>query len=258
VKDATGREWSVKLGPEAETEVVASRLLWAIGYHQPPVFYVDHWTLTDGGSSAQAGARFRPKGKELKSDGVWAWQHNPFVKTTPFRGLIVMMLLLNSTDLRNDNNEVYDVRTVDGARRERWFVVKDIGATFGETGVIRPARNDVDAYEREPLVAYDEDGRARFAYRGLQKELLPLVTDSDVKWVCDWLDQLSPQQWQDAFRAGGYPDATATRYINALQQRIRIARMLNDDFTGEASDYWANRFLRETTATLKRLPALVH
>jgi hypothetical protein len=34
--------------------------------------------------------------------------------------------------------------------------------------------------------------------------------------------------------------------------------MLNDDFTGEAPDYWANRFLRETTATLKRLPALVH
>jgi hypothetical protein len=46
--------------------------------------------------------------------------------------------------------------------------------------------------------------------------------------------------------------------IDEVVQRIRIARMLNDDFTGEASDYWANRFLRETTATLKRLPALVH
>src|SRR5262245_45502115 len=63
VKDSAGREWSVKLGPEAQTEVVASRLLWAVGFRQPPVFYVDHWTLAGGPTpGAQPGARFRPKG----------------------------------------------------------------------------------------------------------------------------------------------------------------------------------------------------
>lgn len=41
VTDASGREWSVKMGPEAQSEVVASRLLWAIGYHQPSIYYVD-------------------------------------------------------------------------------------------------------------------------------------------------------------------------------------------------------------------------
>ena len=32
-----GMEWSAKIGPEAQTEVVVSRLLWGLGYHQPPI-----------------------------------------------------------------------------------------------------------------------------------------------------------------------------------------------------------------------------
>src|SRR5215208_5450347 len=36
LRDQNGIEWSVKLGTEAQTEVVASRILWAIGYHQVP------------------------------------------------------------------------------------------------------------------------------------------------------------------------------------------------------------------------------
>lgn len=36
VKDAAGLEWSVKSGPEAQSEVTTSRILWAIGFHQPP------------------------------------------------------------------------------------------------------------------------------------------------------------------------------------------------------------------------------
>src|SRR5688500_10333884 len=48
VKDSKGREWSVKqpfpgnLDSEAPVEVVVSRLLSAIGYHQPPVRSEEH------------------------------------------------------------------------------------------------------------------------------------------------------------------------------------------------------------------------
>ena len=37
------RKWSAKFPPEAPTEVVASRILWGIGYHQPPIYYVGEW-----------------------------------------------------------------------------------------------------------------------------------------------------------------------------------------------------------------------
>jgi hypothetical protein len=47
VKDAAGRGWNVKVGSEAQPEVVSARLVWALGYHQPPSFYVDHWIAVD-------------------------------------------------------------------------------------------------------------------------------------------------------------------------------------------------------------------
>jgi hypothetical protein len=48
VRDQNGVEWSVKLGTEAQTEVVASRILWAIGYHQVPTYYVTAWSMEGG------------------------------------------------------------------------------------------------------------------------------------------------------------------------------------------------------------------
>jgi hypothetical protein len=40
VEGPGNRKWSAKLPPEAQTEVVASRILWGVGYHQPPIYYV--------------------------------------------------------------------------------------------------------------------------------------------------------------------------------------------------------------------------
>ncbi len=245
VKDASGREWSVKLGPEAQTEVVASRLLWALGYHQPSVYYVPRWELKGGPSPGiQGGARFRPKGAALKTDGSWSWRRNPFVGTQPYRGLVVLMLLLNSTDLRNDNNIVYQLRTGDD-QQVRLYVVKDLGATFGRTGVYRPQRNYIDGYEHEPFLVQDAGGRAKFGYRGLHRELLKGVTADDVRWICGLLGRLSPEQLRDAFRAGGYSADVAGRYIAALNSRIQSGMALPDTFTGTDSDFWANRQLRK-------------
>src|SRR5215207_2747563 len=59
-KDEQGRLWGVKLGVESRTEVVVSRLVWALGYHQPIVYYVPAWTLVrDGRDEPQPAARFR-------------------------------------------------------------------------------------------------------------------------------------------------------------------------------------------------------
>ncbi len=52
------REWSAKLPPEAPTEVVASRIHWGLGYHQPPIYYLPKWRAekTTSPQSATAGA----------------------------------------------------------------------------------------------------------------------------------------------------------------------------------------------------------
>jgi hypothetical protein len=41
VRDARGVEWSVKLGVEAQSETVATRLVWAVGYYAEEAYYQD-------------------------------------------------------------------------------------------------------------------------------------------------------------------------------------------------------------------------
>src|SRR5262245_13328168 len=48
VYGADGRKWKVKTGDEASSEVAVSRLLWAIGYRQPALYYVKDWKISGG------------------------------------------------------------------------------------------------------------------------------------------------------------------------------------------------------------------
>src|SRR5262245_60800568 len=92
VRDAEGTTWDVKLGPEAQTEVVASRALWAIGYHQPPVYYPPNWTLDNKPQTPPQGERFRPELAGYKVVSDWSLYENDFVNTMPFKGLVVANL----------------------------------------------------------------------------------------------------------------------------------------------------------------------
>jgi hypothetical protein len=128
VRGPDGRAWSVKLGPEAQTEVVASRILWALGYHQPPTYYLKSWQLSGGPGGQQPEARFRTDFDNSKVVGDWSWSKNEFLDAQPYRGLIVANVLLNSWDWKTSNNKIYQLS--DGTRR---FVVRDLGASLGKT-----------------------------------------------------------------------------------------------------------------------------
>ena len=222
VRDDEGRKWSVKLGPEAQTEVVASRLLWAAGYHQPTVYYVPRWTLSDKGkTTVQSGSRFRLE-SDRKNAGEWSWRNNPFIGTRPFEGLFVLMVMINNWDLKSSQNTVYRVQA-DGDDARNIYVVKDLGASFGRTNWLFPGtRNDPDGFEREPFVRRVEGNRVEFYYQGGWRE--PHVTagaaPADVRWISDLLARLSPQQLNDAFRAGGYGEADSARFLKRLREKI--------------------------------------
>ena len=221
VRDAQGREWHVKIGPEAQTEVVASRIVWALGYHEVPSYFVERWIAVDHGKGQLiGGARFRPHEMGLKSRGMWAWQQNPFVGTRPYGGLLVLMMVLNSTDLKNENNELYEVvgEATEGARL--WYVVKDLGASLGETGRMDPRRGYVEGFEREPFITGVEDGRVKFGFRGRHQELLQHIAVDDVRWTCNRLTKVTDRQWSDAFHAGGFTDAQTTRFVARIRQKI--------------------------------------
>jgi len=222
VRDASGRKWNVKIGPEAQTEVVASRIVWAVGYHQVPSYFVERWIAVDKAKGQQlGGARFRPDDLRLKSRGTWSWLKNPFVGTAPYRGLLALMMILNSTDLKDDNNTLYDVEGPprEGARRH--YVVKDLGASLGETGKMDPRRGYIDGFEKEPFITGVDNGRVEFGFRGRHQELLEQIRVEDVRWICERLQKVTDRQWRDAFRAGNYSDEITARYVARIRQKIK-------------------------------------
>lgn len=232
VKDAKGREWSVKqpfpggLDPEGPVEVTLSRLLSAIGYHQPPIYYVPAFKLKDDfGTHVEVGGRFRLKDKSLKDAGSWKWEANPFVGTKPFEGLIVLLMMFNSTDLKNQNNTLYERR--DGDLVQQWYVARDLGAALGDVHPWAPRKGQPEAFEQMPFILGVNNGFVQFAYDGWYHNLVKdRITPADVVWASALLGRLSEKQFQDAFRAGGYDPDVANRFIAKLREKIDQGKSL--------------------------------
>jgi hypothetical protein len=220
VVDAEGREWRVKVGEEAQPEIVASRLLWAIGFHQPALYFVSDVQL-DGGRSEDAGrsGRFRAE-FGYDTEGDWSWHQNPYVGTRELNGLLVAQLILNNWDIRDTQNRIYVLEDPSSGPR-RQFVVQDLGAALGKTAWPTGTRGKIDDFEKQSLIGRVANGRIEFDYHARHKELFADITPADVVWVCRLFDRLSDQQWRDAFRAAGYPESLSARFIAKLKAKVQ-------------------------------------
>lgn len=215
-----GRKWKLKLGLEAQSEIAASRLLWAIGFHQPEMYLVRDWTVAGARPDDQgAAARFRSKAR-YKTGSNWSWNTNPFVGTREFKGLLVAQLILNNWDVKGTNNRIYK-RTDAGPGPRTWFVVQDLGASLGATHWPTGNRNNIDAFESQNLIERVAPGRIEFDYHARHRELFADLSPADVVWTCRLLSQLTDQQWNDAFRAARYPDSVAARYVAKLRSKVQ-------------------------------------
>jgi hypothetical protein len=225
VTDPDGRKWSIKQSVEGPVEVMHSRVLSALGYHQPPVYFLPSFTLKDEkGIRSERGGRFRPALAELEEIGEWSWQQNPFVGAKPYQGLLVILLMFGSADLKNSNNSLYALKRPDGTT-ERLYVVRDIGNALGDTGRYDSTKNDPDVFEQQPFIGGVEHGFVVFPYNGWHQELFRgRITPEDAAWAGDLMARISAAQWDAAFSAGGYDPAIAARFKAALKSRIERAR----------------------------------
>jgi hypothetical protein len=207
-------------GAEGPVEVTLSRILSAVGYHQPPVYFLPSFTMiTDDRARATAGGRFRLDEPSLHHRGTWAWNGHPLMGTRPYNGLLAILLIFNSWDLKDSNNALYDVRR--GDRIEQWYVVRDLGGALGDNGVLDPKRNNIDKFERYKFITGVTGNVVNFAYRGKQAFLVRhRITVGDVRWASDLLARLTDRQWRDAFRAGGYSPDVSERFIRKIGMNI--------------------------------------
>jgi hypothetical protein len=250
VRDGRGVEWGVKLGPEAQSETVATRLVWAVGYFVQEAYYFDEVKLENIPRLSRGreyvvgrtvrGARFEPRRENVEEGPEWSWRDSPFEGSREMSGLKVLMILLNNFDARKGNNHIL---YADGAQgREARYVVTDLGATLGRAGGMggKRVKNDLAAFLSTEFVRGVDDGVVEFDfdtrprgfghftvlhpkyYRGEVKKEAAMrgIPVEHAAWVGSLLSQLSDAQLRDAFRAAGYLDVVADGYVRALRERI--------------------------------------
>ena len=216
------RKWSIKVGPEAQPEVVLSRILWALGYHQPETYYVTGWQLAGDWKYEGEPARFRLQ-SDHDSDGEWKWVDNPFAGTAPMHGLIAINLLLANWDLKTSNNRIYKFgeRKAEPSRR---YVVQDLGASLGKPRVFPipvGTRNNIDDFESTTLIKDVEGPMVQLNYRGRHGEILERLSIDDVIWACALMNRLRDAQLDAAFSAAGYAPDIRQRYIKKIRAKIQ-------------------------------------
>lgn len=250
VRDESGTKWRVKLGAEAKPEVAASRLLWAVGYFANEDYFLADLKVEGmqplkrgdnliGPSGTMSDVRLKRFLKNEKKVGSWRWRSNPFVGTREFNGLRVMMALLNSWDLKDENNAVYQ-ENKEGDPPALHYMVGDLGSTFGTTGLSYPdssSKGNLAAYAsskfirkvRGHYVDFNVPTRPNFLHAVNPKEFcmrLRLewigkhIPRADARWIGHSLSQLSREQVSQAFQAAGYSPEEAGRFTDVVETRI--------------------------------------
>jgi hypothetical protein len=132
VRDGAGREWMVKVGGEAQAEVAASRIVWAVGYYTD-VSYIAPSVEIEGKGTFQ-NVRFEARPKGLKRLDEWLWDDNPFNGTRELQGLKVLLALLDNWNLKNENNKILFVRDDEARSSELRYIVSDFDKSSTRAG----------------------------------------------------------------------------------------------------------------------------
>jgi hypothetical protein len=220
VRDGRGKEWVAKIGPEAQSETAAVRLLWAIGYPTEINYLVPRVNIPGAGNFKNV--RFEARPKSVKRVGEWKWAENPFVNTREFQGLKTMMMVINNWDTKDVNNVII----YDKATNELRYTISDLGATFGKTANvpffwrIARSRNKPKDFAEAKLLDKVEDGKLDFALKEKNSGLFDDITIEQARWLGNLLARLSDKQLRDAFRAANYSPDEIRMLMGGLKYRI--------------------------------------
>ena len=250
VRDENGTKWRVKLGAEVRPETAASRLLWAVGYFASEDYFLPDLRVENmkplkrgqklvGPDGTLKDVRLKRILRDEKKVGTWRWRSNPFAGTREFNGLRVMMALMNSWDLKDENNAVFEDKMDSGAPRLH-YMVSDLGATFGTTGLSYPdpsSKGNLPAYANSKFIKkvsgqyvdFNVPSKPKFVHAVNPKEYVMRVRlewigrhipRADARWIGQLLSQLSRDQIRQGFQAAGYSPEEVERFTDVIDKRI--------------------------------------
>ena len=242
---------------EARPETVASRLVWAAGYFANEDYFLEDLRVDGmpahlargqklvGPDGTMRAARLKRHIGGEKNIANWKWRDDPFDGTRELNGLKVMMALINNWDLKDENNKVYG----DKDTGERMYIVSDLGASFGTTGLSYPfshSKGDLNSYIHSKFinrvsgdyVDFRTPSRPSLIYawwpsgflsRVRLDGLVHHIPRDDASWIGHLLSRLSSGQIRDAFRAAGYPKEQIDEFSKVVEDRIAALNDLTDD-----------------------------
>jgi hypothetical protein len=255
VKDADGVKWKIKLGTEAQPETVATRLVWAVGYFTDEDYLLPNIVVRNIPANLRRGRdMIEPDGtmldarlqreRDTKKIGDWEWRHAPFAGTRQFNGLRVLMAVINNWDLKDVNNHVYEKRARDDLP-ERFYIVHDLGASFGSPGRrlrLQSSKGNLEEYEKSKFIGkieaefvdFNVPARPTILFSLRKNPLYRLqmtwigkhIPRDDARWMGELLGRLSPKQIRDAFRAAYYSPEAVERFAAVVERRIAELKSL--------------------------------
>jgi hypothetical protein len=249
VRDADKRVWEVKWGEETKPETFVSRLLWALGYMVEPSYFVPSGTIENVGALSRAASQIdRAAGNaftnarfELRDANAllvpgkgWLFNDNPFARSDELRGLFIVSMLVSNWDLKDpsstdgSNTAIFRVRTED--TEELHYVINDWGATMGKWGGIS-SRSKWDcrgyASQNKDFVKSVRKGQVRFGYEGKRPDLAKGITVENVRWLMQYLGQVTDAQLRAGLGASGASPGEMECFVPAIRERIERLRSIS-------------------------------
>jgi hypothetical protein len=232
VEDSKDRRWVVKFGEEPRPETVASRIVWAVGYHTDQDYFVDKANIEGRGEVREV--RFERDNDGFKKVDRWEWNQNPFVGTRALDGLKALMALVNNFDLKTENNKIVrPSKKKPGDPEIHIYYVNDLGATLGSTGKWfggiplfgeAPAGTKGSArdFAEQEFIDRVQNGSVTFRMKRTRAQrAITGVKVENARWMGNLLARLSDKQLQDAFRAGHYSEEEIQLYVRSMRARIK-------------------------------------
>jgi hypothetical protein len=247
VRDARGRTWAVKFGPEVHAETFATRLVWALGYYTDATWHVRSGRIAGARGLQRAGqhidargrfrdGRFEYRDPSCRLAGEWSWEQNPFAGTPELNGLKIVAMLLSNWDHKDtrdpeSNNGILECGRGSAARRI--YAVTDWGGSMGKWGrKFFHNKWDCEGFARQTpeFIKGVKDGEVEFGFSSGRRagEFKESITLEHVRWLAPRLGRITDAQLRAALRASGATPHETAHFTGALRARItalqRIAR----------------------------------
>jgi hypothetical protein len=237
VRDVNGVLWGIKWDEEAQAEIAASRLAWAMGLRVDETYYVESGRIVFpegrrptfqriGPFIDRAGnltpARFKRWVPEQKIKGDWAFNENPLRDEGGYSVLVLMNVIMANWDAKDANNKLLSVPDETGVTD--WYLVGDYGACFGKLGGRGSSHSKyrLKDYVGNPSVISSMSGTmVHMNYKGRNAAAHAAVTLEGARFFAARAADLSLAQVKDAFRAAHATGEDLHGFAEAVYARIR-------------------------------------